>query len=257
MNLKRIEIKYELDFNELCTRLENVRLRGFPHIKIYENADITIRPFSSQEVREKLFTPQPSIYKPILERISRLENLFFKKGIDIFSLERGVDYIATDENEEETEWTLIPPVVEVLPIHFMKEGGLNYSLLVGPELSSLMQDKGYQLNPELSELSCPEYEKFMGTTAKVPEICDGSHRIEFGLKRKKQNILLIDTSKPGFPYYAAPKPYSCIHEELEKDDNKNDKTHVLISPGHKMLYRLFPSGGINSGTVRPTKEKFD
>ena len=103
-----------------------------------------------------------------------------------------------------------------------------------------------------------EYEKFKGTTVNVPEICDGSHRIEVG-KRKGlvQNILMIDTPKHGFPYYAAPKPYSCIHEEPERDENKIDKTHILTSPGHKMLYRLFPSGGINSGTVRPTKEKFD
>ena len=255
--LEKIEVINEVDSKELDSRLRNVGLRGFPHIKIYEDADITLRSFSPQEVREKLFTPQPSVYKPILERISQIENLFSKKGIDIFSLESGIDYIAFDENREETEWTLIPPVVEVLPIRFMRKGGLDYSSLVGFELLSLMEEKGYQLNPEVIELYYPEYEEFRGTTVKVPEICDGSHRIEFGLRRKKQNILLIDAPKPGFPYYAAPKPYSCIHEEPERDEDKSDKTHVLISPGHKTLYRLFPSGGINSGTVRPTKEKFD
>ncbi|KKM07394.1 hypothetical protein LCGC14_1734420, partial [marine sediment metagenome] len=41
-----------------------------------------------------------------------------------------------------TEWTLIPPVVEVLPIRFMRKGGLDYSSLVGLELGFLMEEKG-------------------------------------------------------------------------------------------------------------------
>jgi len=257
--LEKIKIQHELGFDEVCERLKNVRLRGFPETKIYEYADITIRPFSSREVKEKLFTPQPSVYKPILENISQLENLFSKKGIDIFSLEGGVDYIATDENREETEWTLIPPVVEVLPIHFMRKGGLDYSSLVGLELSSLMEEKGYQFNPEVIELYYPEYGEFKGTTVKIPEICDGTHRIEFGVRKGLvQNILMIDSPKSGSPYYAAPKPYSLVHViEDRPDGGGKDKTHILTSPGHKTLYRLFPSGGINSGTLRPAKKKFD
>jgi hypothetical protein len=254
--LEKIEIQHVLDFNELCSRLRNVSLRGFPNVKIYGNSKIEINSPSPFEAT-RLFTPQPSVYMPILKRINELSDLFSAKGIDIFSLNGGYDYIATDEKGEVTEWTLIPPVVEVLPIKFNSDKGLDYSQSIGQELNALMKEKGYELNSELQNLNYPEYERFRGTTALIPLVCDGSHRIEAGLKKGLQNLIFITSPEKGFPYYAAPKPYSCIHKELERDDSKSDKTHVLTSPGHKLLYRLFPSGGIFSGTVRPTKEKFD
>jgi len=248
-----IRIKKEFGFNELTERLRNVSLRGFPNIKIYDDANIEVRGFFPREVQEDLFTPQPSVYAPMLNNVEKIYQTFIKKGIDIFRLEGGVDYIAVDKTGEETDWTIIPPVIEILPIKFNK-GRLDYSESIGEELKQLMDEKGYEINPELNDL--PSY-NFKGIT-EIPEICDGSHRIE--LARKKglfQKVLFIDAPKKGFPYYAAPKPYSSVHEEPERIEEKLDKTHVLTSPGHKTLYRLFPSGGIHSGTVRPLKQKYD
>ncbi|MDO8528889.1 MAG: hypothetical protein Q7S06_03295 [Nanoarchaeota archaeon] len=256
-----IEIKQEVNFNELCSRLRNVSLRGFPNVKIYGNALIDIRPLSPLQVKSELFTPQPSVYTDFLDKISRLAELFSQRGVDIFNLNGGVDYTSTDEKGEVTDWTMVPPVVEVFPVFFKWVKGLNYSLdyssSISPEVISLMKKNGFELNPELQDLDYPEYQKFKGKTQKVSEICDGSHRVEAGVRRGlEQNILFIDSPVWGYPYYAAPKPYSTVHEESDRD--KSDKTHVLTSPGHKLLYRLFPSGGILSGTVRPptSKEKF-
>jgi len=44
--------------------------------------------------------------------------------------------------------------------------------------------------------------------------------------------------------------YHFVHIEPKRDDGKSDKTHVVITPGHKLLYRLFPSGGLYTGDVR-------
>lgn len=250
--LNKIEIKHKLSFDELSSRLRNVSLRGFPDVKIYGGAEMTIDSLSPIKVRE-LFTPQPCVYTEILKRVDKLTDLFSAKGIDIFDLRGGYDYSATDERGEVTDWTMIPPVVEIIPVSF-KGKGLNYSDSLSPELLALMKENGYALNPELQDLDYPEYERFKGKTQKISEICDGSHRVEAGVRRGlEQNILLIDAPVWGYPYYAAPKPYSCVHEESDKE--KSDKTHVLTSPGHKLLYRLFPSGGILSGTVRPPTSK--
>lgn len=252
--LDKIEIQHKLDFDELCSRLRNVTLRGFPEVKIYGNADIRIKPYSPKKIREEISIPQPSIYTPILRRIEAMSEVFSQKGINIFNLNGGYDYFAFDDNNEVTQWTIIPPVVEVNPF-VVDQMGFDYSDLIGEELKILMQEKGYELNPELRNIPCPNRRK---SSLTIPIICDGSHRVEIGIRRKlEQNLLFINSPEPGFPYYAAPKHYSSVHEEPERIEEKADKTHVLSSPGHKFLYRSFPSGGIFSGTVRPSKEKFD
>ncbi len=258
MVVKKIEIVKRFGFQELEERLRKVSLRGFPNVRAYESSNIMIRTMTPEHIRQQIFTPQPSVYATDLNKISQIAEIFSGFAADIFNLKGGIDYVAYDENGEATEWTMIPPVVEVLPIRFGLEKGLDYSESIGDELKRLMQEKGYSINPELQNLDYPEYQKFRGQAKRIPEICDGSHRIELGVRKNlSQNILFMDYVKEGFPYYAAPKPYSCIHEEPERVEEKIDKTHVLTSPGHKLLYRLFPSGGINSGNVRPLKQKFD
>ena len=84
--------------------------------------------------------------------------------------------------------------------------------------------------------------------------------IKMNRKRKnglEQTLLFIDGVTPGFPYYAVPKPYRDVHEEPLRDEDKLDKTHILTSPGHKQLYRIFPTGGINTGNLRPSKHQID
>lgn len=254
----RIEIETEFDFQELDRRLRNVSLRGFPNVKIYSDADIKLKSLTPQQIRRELFTPQPSVYRPEFEKVARVQELFLAQGINIFNLRGGFDYLSFDETGQTTVWTIIPPVIEVLPIKFNLERGLDYLDSIGEELRRLMNEKGYELNPELQDLDYPAYAGFRGETVKIPEICDGSHRIELAVRQGlEQTLLFIDSLKPGFPYYAAPKPYSIIHEELERIEEKIDKTHVLTAPGHKLIYRLFPSGGINNGNIRPTRQKVD
>ncbi len=260
MAIKKIEVIREFPFSELSRRLKTVGLRGFPDVKPYRSAKISINSLSPEQVEKKLFTPQPSVYLPQLQNVSNISRLFTEQGTNIFQLNgscSGIDYVATDENGKQTEWTIIPPVVEVLPFEFNRNGRLDYHDLIGEELKARMNEKGYKLNQEVRDLNPDVYDRFRGG-GMLSEICDGSHRIEVGKRfGLEQNILVIQDVVAGFPYYAAPQPYSAVHEEPVRDVDKLDKVHILTEPGHKLLYRLFPSGGIKSGDIRLTKGKVD
>lgn len=252
----KIEVVKQLPIDELDARLRNVRLRGFPDVKIYESADIEIKEVSPESIRTRIFTPQPRVYRTFIQGIEKMAEMFAKEGIDMFRLGTGYDYSATYADGQTCNWTLIPPVVEVLPIVFNKGKGLDYSGLIGEELRKVMDKKGFKENPELNELDFPEFEPLRGGTHFISEICDGSNRVHSALERGiNQHLLFIDGPIRGYPYYAAPKPYSTVHVESERvDGSKSDKVHVLTDPGHKELYRLFPSGGIHTGDVRPDKK---
>jgi len=255
MVLKRVEITNEFGYDELCRRLREVGLKGFPEVKIYKPADIKLKKFSPAQVRHGIFTPQPTVYRDHLDRVGVMSRLFNEQGIDIFNLKGGVDYTATDENGEETMWTLIPPVVEQLPFHF-SNSRLDYEELIGDDLRKFIREGDHSINHELLDLQFEEYNRFQSRPYFdwLDLICDGSHRIHFGIEGNiNQTLLVIAGPKFGYPYYAASKPYSVVHVEPFRDVEKIDKTHVLTSPAHKNLYRLFPSGGIHSGDVRPEK----
>ena len=256
--LKKVEIQNRFDLEELTNRLKEVRLKCFKDVKIYENAKIKIEELTPDQIKNILYTPQPTVYRTFLDRIDQMAELFAEQGIDISKLNGGVDYIAHDENGEQTQWTLVPPVVEMIPIRFKGEG-LDYSQLLSEELRKAMFEKGHVLNPELNSLWFEAFKKFYliqdQVPPKVPIICDGSHRVHAAFEKGlEQTLLVIDGPKQGYPYYAAPKPYSVVKVEPERPpEGSKGKTHVLTEPGHKLLYRLFPTGGILSGTVRPGK----
>ncbi|MFH0808639.1 MAG: hypothetical protein V1888_03425 [archaeon] len=248
--IDQIEIKNYFGMFELKKRLRNVRLKGFPDVKIYEDAKIQIENRTPEEIKTNIFIPQPTIYrKGFLNKIDRLAKVFSAKGIDIFNLNGGVDYTAYS-NGDQTDWTIIPPIVEVIPINFTN-GHLNYAPWLSKELQELMEKTKCGLNPELIMLSYHEYPR--SGLHPIQIICDGSHRVHSGLeKRIPQNLLFIESPKKEFPYYAAPQPYSSVHVENKRPkEGATTKVHVLESPAHKSLYRLFPTGGILNGTVRP------
>jgi len=251
MVLQRIEIQKEFGFSELEERLREVKLKGFSEIRIYRDAKISVQKLDSKAV-EDLYIPQPTVYrKGFLDRIEAMQKLFNRSGIDVFCLNGGVDYVAFDENGQATQWTLIPPVAEVNLFNFVN-GTIDYSNLLGEDLKKVMQEKGHELNPELKQLNYPGFDG----AKSLPLVCDGSHRIHSAYEREiTQNVLMIEVPKSSeFPYYAAPRPYSLVHvEDIRPDEGSAEKIHVLTSPGHKLLYRLFPSGGILSGDVRPDK----
>jgi hypothetical protein len=247
--LKRIKLEKKVRIDELDRRLRGVRLKGFPEIRAYEDADISIKAASPDYIKNNLFTPQPTIYADLLERIEKIIELFFGEGIDVLRLEEGYDYVAFDEKGEATNWTIIPPVVEFVPIKF-NEGRLDYSESFRDDLMKKINELGHGLNPKLKELEFEEYRRFFGVQS-IPLICDGSHRIHVAFEKgMEQNLLFINGPKVGVPYYAAPKPYSAVHVIPTRDDSKSEKTHILTEPGHKLLYRLFPSGGLHTGDVR-------
>ena len=231
------------------TRLRKVTLRGFSEIKIYRNATFTTEFLTPSQIQETLHTPQPSVYQTHLNKIDSLDALFKKEGIDILDLEEGHDFTATAASGEQTEWTIIPPTIEQFAIPTTPESNLDYTSLFAEDLLNALQKKGLNVNPDVLNQQHTSDSKIYKL------INDGSHRTHYGHQREGVKILKIEGMTPGYPYYAIPQLYSKVRIHKSRDQSAIEtKIHVIEDPGHKNLYRLFPSGGIKSGDVRPLKE---
>lgn len=248
--LKQIIINEEFDFIELTNRLNKIVLKGFSDVKIYAPAKKEIITINPDEIKEKLYMPQAQLYMTFINRIMEMRKLFSQKWIDIFWLNGWVDYTAIDENGEKTEWTLIPPVIEVSPFFFEKTG-INYEVSLDQELRRIMQENNYSINPEVRNPELSEWKSEW--YHEINLICDGSHRIHTAyLNWLKQNLLVLTWPQKWYPYYAAPQNYNRINVFPERPPEWiNGKIHILTTPWHKKLFRLFPSGGILSWEVRP------
>lgn len=255
--VKSIEIVREIPFDgtgdTLFNRLRQVRLRGFPDLRIYKKAKFNVKGIWANDIPNEICTPQTRVYKnPNLERIARLDELFLEKGIDITLLGSAYDYIASDSEGNETEWTIMPPIAERFRIPFTEDGNLDYTKMIGKRLQRALNEKGVGMNPELVGMSHPGNED-----GEVVLINDGSHRIHYGHKKGHViNILIAERMVKGYPYYAAPQDYN-VTEFATRDEAVNlpeTKVHIVESPAHKDLYRLFPSGGIMCGGVRSDKK---
>ncbi len=250
----KINIEKEIPFfgvgDSLESRLRKVSLRGFPDVKIYEKATFEITKFNSKDIVRKLHTPQPTVYRTHLDKIQDLHRLFKEKGIDILNLNRSYDFSAVSKNGETTEWTMLPPVIERFFIPGDTNNKLHYEALLGIDLIKFLDNQNLWLNRDLTELN------HTGNTRIYDLINDGSHRIHYGYENGGIKVLIVEGMTRGYPYYAAPQPYSSVKVVPVRDqDAINTKIHVLQDPAHKSLYRLFPSGGIKSGDVRSEKIK--
>ena len=250
-NVSRIEILKEIPFDgegdTLLNRLRNVSLRGFPEVKIYGDAEFELVRLDKENIESSLHTPQLRVYRDHLERIGTLAALFREKGIDILNLDRGYDFLAISESGEAKEWTMLPPVVERFTLPGTEEGRLDYESFMGDALKENLRSQGLGVNPKVLEMN------HTSENGEYDLINDGSHRIHFGYENGGITVLRIKGMTPGFPYYAVPQKYNVRVFETREEALQQEETkiHVVEEPGHKALYRLFPSGGIKSGDVRP------
>jgi hypothetical protein len=247
--VSKIEILKEIPFtgsgDTLTNRLRKVTLRGFANVKIYEDSEFEWVKFSPEDIQNKLYTPQPGVYRDYLHRIDILNELFKEQDINILNLDRAYDFVAISNSGKETEWTILPPIIERFFIDRTNEGFFDYTPLIGDELKELLSKENLILNPELTKL------KHLNDNGIYDLINDGSHRVHYGFENGGINVLRISGMKRGFPYYAAPQRYDAVQVYNERTRSDIDKKiHILQEPAHKSLYRLFPSGGIKSGDVR-------
>lgn len=247
----RIEIVKEVPFTEsgdsLDSRLRKVELRGFPKVHIYEEADFEFNYLTSREVLTRLKIPQLRVYRPQLNRIDGLRRLFLEEEIDILNLDSAYDYVAFSESGEQTMWTMLPPVVERFDIPRNSNGTLNYDTIIGDSLKSSLKKRNLGINPEVSNV-------ILSTDSETVELVnDGTHRVYKSLEAGGAKVLIISGITPGFPYYAAPQEFDIKEFESREEALRlpETKIHIVESPAHKDLYRLFPSGGIMSGSLRP------
>jgi hypothetical protein len=143
---------------------------------------------------------------------------------------------------------MLPPAVESFEIPPHPLGGYDYGPLIGNEVRVAITAQGWEINPQVyhsvSAAADPRYRL----------IIDGSHRVFAGYQLGRPvSVLEISGMTPGYPYYAIPQPYSShtIYPSEELAEDK--KIHIITAPGHKYLYRDFPSAGIMSGTLRPAR----
>ena len=127
-------------------------------------------------------------------------------------------------------------------------GGYDYAPLIGAEARAAVTARGWDINPEtlnaVPAAADPRYRL----------IIDGSHRVFAGYQQGRPvSVLEISGMTPGFPYYAIPQPYSSHTIYPSEEEAEDKKIHILTAPGHKFLYRDFPSAGIMSGTIRPAR----
>lgn len=249
--VKSIEIVKEIPFfgegDTLESRIKKVTLRGFSKVRIYENAKLEFEFLKPQEITRKLHTPQLRVYRDNLTRIGKLDALFKEKGIDILNLDHAYDYIALHESGEVTEWTMLPPIVERFSIPRSAEGNLDYTDLIGKELSEALLKESLGINPHAKKIA------HTSDNGIFDLINDGSHRVHFGFENGGIKIARLTGMTKGFPYYAVPQRYNVRVFETREEALKEAETkiHVVDAPGHKNLYRVFPTGGIKSGNVRP------
>lgn len=255
-SVRRIEILKEIPFDgegdTLVNRLRKITLRGFPDIKIYENAKFEMVKYGPKDILSKLHTPQLRVYRDHLNRIGVLAALFLREGIDITNLDRGYDFIATSESGKETEWTMMPPIIERFSIPKTEDGRFDYenNEISADILKEALRKEGLWFNPDALA--------HRHTTSGIYDLInDGSHRVHYGYEKGGITVLRISNITPGFPYYAIPQKYNIrVFSTREEALNiPETKIHVVQEPAHKNLYRLFPSGGIKSGDVRLTKSK--
>jgi hypothetical protein len=234
--------------DSLEDRLRKVSLRGWPEVSIYKDASFSYPHYDEKGVKAVLSSSQPHAHQTYLDRIHKLDELFQAEGVDIFNLTKGYDYVAINDAGQATEWTMLPPVVEVFAVPRHAEGGFDYEALVGPELKRALEDNGWSLN---EMVRTAVYHQPSGL---YHIINDGAHRVEAGLQAGRGiTVVEIQNVTPGFPYYAAPQPYESVRVFPDDITSEDLKMHVVNAPAHKQLYRLFPSGGIQSGAIRPPR----
>ncbi len=257
-NISKIKIIKKIPFlgsgDSLEKRLRKVTLRGFPDTFIYKNSTITLESLSPEEIKESTYTPQPHVYNSRLESVYKLSKLFEEHGIDIFQLSHAYDYYSISENGQSSIWTMLPPVIEHIRIPQDKDKkGFDYSTLIGKELQTMMDKNGWKINPLTNSMN------YSNPSGEYSLVNDGTHRVQAALELGKNiKIIKISDMTPGFPYYAVPQSFKEVQIFSNEREARDLKIHVLTAPGQKQLYRLFPSSGILSGSVRPARkdEKF-
>ena len=247
----KIEIIKKVPFfgdaeDTLEKRLRNVTLRGFPEVKIYQNATFQLDFYSPERIKNEIHTPQLRVYRTHLDKVKKLHELFLEKDINILNLDQAYDFLATSESGKITEWTMMPPITEVYQIPKGENGKLDYATLIGQELRSVLDEANLGINAQVLELDHTSQDGWFN------QINDGSHRVHYGYENGGVKIIKAKNMVPGYPYYSAPQEYNIevFATREEAISLAETKIHVVDSPGHKDLYRLFPTGNIKSGEVR-------
>ena len=156
------------------------KMYDMPRMGLAKDADFKVEDLTSEKIYKQIHTPQPFIYLDKLERLKKLQELFLKEEIDILKLNCAYDFIAIDSENNETLWTMLPPLIEEFKIPSL-DGKYDYTNLLNEEVREFFNEG------EVIEASYT----CVNEIGKFKLINDGSHRVHMGFKEGGINVLII------------------------------------------------------------------
>ncbi len=187
----KIEIVRIIPFSELEQKLRDVplmkRAEDGSEIKIYKDADISLKRFHSDQVNPTSFY----LLRENLEFQRDFNQYMFDKFyIDVLNLDCGFEIM----NEEGKIWGLLPPIIEITPRrvrYIAKPGEISYN-----------QDVEIQ----------------------IPIINDGIHRIALAREKgAKFTSLLVSGAIKDYPFYAHPNSWDQVRVVDKLPATKEEK----------------------------------
>lgn len=294
---ERNEITFarELTFDETVAKLRQIEFRGVVDengqpVRPYENAKfslVTVYPSARRDQPptvsigandEALWTPQPTIYDNQTQIIERVSTFLAENGKDIFRLSGAVDY----HWEGRGDYTILPPLVEMQQLP-LQEGTIDLDAFVQrfdglflPDAQGTLHDMStrYLDDFHVDEVSSARsfdildanmgllnYGRRVTDAWNYTIICDGAHRIDFGVEINGVPIQVIlvgpaSNEKPLRPYYALPMPF---HPTTRLSSKKAealyptlalDKVHILADLIRKVLHYKWTQAGLNVSSLR-------
>ncbi len=302
-----------ISFDELVMRMRHIEARGIfdkdgQPIKPYQDAEfslVTVYPPSSTAIaespvveiagdRERLWTPQPTIYEDqlfimnVLDRfLLTLENGASNDGdiaselVGLCGLSRAVGY----EWPGRGQYHVMPPVIEQHSYQ-LNRGAIDLDYMRDSFDGCYVQDaketlhhlnshdlKDFYIDHQSFEEHLPifnqtmkllDYGRQRSGEWKFNVICDGSHRISYAVEETGRPINAILVQPPEgrvlTPYYAVPRPFhpatrlSSKRAERMFNHIENDKIHLLNEIIKKVGHYDWSQSGLQVSSLRSREQ---
>lgn len=292
-----LTLKNTIKMPELENMLREVTFRGLynkkaEHLQPYKEAKFsfgTVYPpknmGSSPEIdirgkREILYSPQPTIYENQIEIMKILDGFLSKKNLKLNSLRQAIEY----EWEGRGIYHVLPPIIEKHS-YVLQRGFFDLDKLTERFKNCYTKDalgnlhdlsKRYLNSFYIDEVSAMNHLDIFHSNASLINygtnnnglfdfyiICDGVHRIDYGLERTGKPITVIVAESKGtplIPYYAFPFPFrptirlSSKRSERMYPRLERDKVHLFNDFIKKILHYDWTAGGLNVSSLRSQVE---
>lgn len=296
--MEQIKFQKRLDREELIELMRSIEFRGVydengNRMKPYANAKFSLvtvhppkHPTSFPQLMHDLqphplFTAQPTIYKTQIDMLSQVDEFLKTIGKKINTL--GFEGISYDWKGR-GNFHVLPPIIEKHSYPLTK-GFFDLNKIASRFKGTYAKDakgKMHELSQKtmrnyfVDEESCINYLDLFNHNAKLINyglrfsgnndfyiICDGSHRMDYALEHKNEQIsVILVESDDLLPYYAFPMPFRPTTRLTSKAAEKmypkleRDKIHLFNDFLKKVLHYDWNAGGLNVSKLRSKTKIF-